>query len=526
MLINEEIEKEKDLFLEDYKSNLSITNFRKYTAIGLDKTELKDDIIYGVFSISDALEKLEEETAGQIASGSDRVASIIEGLDAVLKHDIDLNAFNTRVMELFNWYHNEEFSKYVGPYFPMIQSSGMGKTRLFMALKEQKQHKQCCECFTILCTGTMGKQDQYLEYFNELITTTKQKTQEDLREYIYSILDKLIENVNAVSKITMLFDEAQYLLTADGGFAFRCIRWWLRTNRETKHVVAVFAGTTSHLTNFYDTDLPAAAFSRDPQKTFWNYKENQNNDSKLKVYPPFFHICTIGCYRANIMPDSQEVQTVNKTTTSDFEIAAYYGRPLFSILQKNSKLLHGEDIQGIGVINTTLCNVMKRMLLSELPSNWQDNDRARYSILGTRIQMGVTTSFQFASDLVSHAYANLVFINVQNVDDKVQTVAQTTFMPDPVCATLAMGLMVPKWQIQDARKTKTYVGMNQAFWSQKAMEFFSEGLCIPEKGDIGEIMTALYMLFCGDILRAKKDRFLRTFSVMLLDCSNEGTPNR
>ena len=169
---------------------------------------------------------------------------------------------------------------------------------------------------------------------------------------------------------------------------------------------------------------------------------------------------------------------------------------------------------------------MKRMLLSELPSNWQDNDRAHYSILGTRIQMGVSTSFQFASDLVSHAYANLVFINVQNVDDKVQTVAQTTFMPDAVCATLAMGLMVPKWQIQDARKTKTYVGMNQAFWSQKAMEFFSEGLCIPKKGDIGEIMTALYMLFCGDILRAKKDRFLRTFSVMLLDCSNEGTPNR
>ena len=73
----------------------------------MDKTELKDDIIYGVFSISDALEKLEEETAGQIASGSDRVASIIEGLDAVLKHDIDLNAFNTRVMELFHWYHNE-----------------------------------------------------------------------------------------------------------------------------------------------------------------------------------------------------------------------------------------------------------------------------------------------------------------------------------------------------------------------------------------------------------------------------------
>jgi hypothetical protein len=40
---------------------------------------------------------------------------------------------------------------------------------------------------------------------------------------------------------------------------------------------------------------------------------------------------------------------------------------------------------------------------------------------------------------------------------------------------------------------------------------------LPEKGDIGEIMAALYMLFCGDLLRQAGDKFLRKFSVLLRD---------
>ncbi len=47
------------------------------------------------------------------------------------------------------------------------------------------------------------------------------------------------------------------------------------------------------------------------------------------------------------------------------------------------------------------------------------------------------------------------------------------------------------------------------------MEFFGNGLCIPEKGDIGEIMVALYMLFCGDALRMNVDKKLRKYSVSL-----------
>lgn len=42
---------------------------------------------------------------------------------------------------------------------------------------------------------------------------------------------------------------------------------------------------------------------------------------------------------------------------------------------------------------------------------------------------------------------------------------------------------------------------------------FSEGICLPAKGDYGEIATALYILFCGDILRKKKCADYKEFSV-------------
>ncbi len=62
-----------------------------------------------------------------------------------------------------------------------------------------------------------------------------------------------------------------------------------------------------------------------------------------------------------------------------------------------------------------------------------------------------------------------------------------------------------------------FKGENPAFWSKQAMELLKSRLCLPEKGNAGEIMVALYMLFCGDRLRHAQDRSLRTFSVPLLD---------
>ena len=69
------------------------------------------------------------------------------------------------------------------------------------------------------------------------------------------------------------------------------------------------------------------------------------------------------------------------------------------------------------------------------------------------------------------------------------------------------------WHRNDG--TNPIRGQAKTFWSEKAMELFKSGLCMPEKGNPGEIMVALYLLFCGDLLRSKKDSALRDYSVSL-----------
>jgi hypothetical protein len=473
----------------------------------------------GIKAVKIAIEKMEATNEYRIDDASSRVASITVGLKEDLKHKFDVNTFQKRVEALFDWYNEHEHEIYIGPYFPMIQSSGMGKTRLFMALREEPANNECT-CCTILCQKMEDKEGKtHFDDFIDADDTYDDIQKKNLRNSIITVLnsvakkmvDKLKENDEDTTlplKLVLCFDEAQGLLK-DDGFAFRCVRWWLRTKhtfckRRPTQVVAVFAGTTSHLSNFFAKDPPASNVSRNPRNVYWN---DQGRD--LQVYPPFFCICTIGCYH--------DVPETNLRT--DFEKGAMYGRPLFAYLQMKGKLLENEVFHGMTVNNTRLYNILKRMLLNRDVAKWQDNDQALFSLLGTRVQMGVTTSFQLASNLVSHAYANLVFFEQYKASDELGAMVQTTFMPDPVCAALAMGLMTDGWQLKapgdtDASNTP-YEGRDRTFWSRKAVDLFSKGLCIPEKGNIGEVMSALYLLFCGDILRFQKDKKLRTFSISL-----------
>ena len=135
------------------------------------------------------------------------------------------------------------------------------------------------------------------------------------------------------------------------------------------------------------------------------------------------------------------------------------------------------------------------MLLGD-EGNWHNNDDACFSILGTRVQMGFSNSFQLSSNLVSHAYANSVsFLQVNYHRDKSKTnLAQVCFMlPDPVCAALAMGLMEPNRKL--GNESFELQGKSKDFWSEKVWSLFRSGLCLPEKGNTGEVMAALYILF-------------------------------
>ena len=65
---------------------------------------------------------------------SDRLIGIdFRIVDQELKHNFDLKRFMIQVNQLFQWWEEEKefgFQNYMAPYFPCVQSSGMGKTKL------------------------------------------------------------------------------------------------------------------------------------------------------------------------------------------------------------------------------------------------------------------------------------------------------------------------------------------------------------------------------------------------------------
>jgi hypothetical protein len=59
------------------------------------------------------------------------VSADYEIANSALSHTADLDSLLQRVEDTFMWYSDWQYpKKFVGPYFPMIQSSGMGKTKL------------------------------------------------------------------------------------------------------------------------------------------------------------------------------------------------------------------------------------------------------------------------------------------------------------------------------------------------------------------------------------------------------------
>lgn len=70
-----------------------------------------------------------------------------------------------------------------------------------------------------------------------------------------------------------------------GNLVFRSVRWWLRRERKQK-IVAVFAGTTAKLANFFPPDPPKEAVSRLPEVIYKNCAEGQL-DKTTKLFPPF-----------------------------------------------------------------------------------------------------------------------------------------------------------------------------------------------------------------------------------------------
>jgi hypothetical protein len=457
------------------------------------------------------LEK-KQKRANNERSNNERVAEVTAGLKETLKHDIDLIALEGRVDGLFKWHDEEnESSEYMAPYFPVIQSSGTGKTRLLIALREASRNNHATggyECRTVLCRKEGSKIDAGLgDFFDRTIQITSADGA-DTWGIITNELNSLLQKASMTScnKLVLLFDEANNWLDDDGN-ALRCVSWWLRMVRDEK-VVAVFAGTTPNLANSYTVSSTASERFFDPKIKYVNWTKEVAGPTRR--YDPFFHICTIGCFHQEAPLDDDPL------LMSDFEKAAFFGRPLFAYLQKEKKLFAEDDLMNnankVVIANQTLHSILKRMLVGT--KEWESNNKALCSILGSRVHMRITTSF--SSDLVAKAYAHLVYFHhPDEAGDIEKAVARICFMPDPVCAALAMGLMNEDWALTNGDDGDKITGKGKFFWSTQAMKLLSSGLCLPEKGNAGEIMVALYMLFCGDVLRRNVDNSMRTFSVPL-----------
>ena len=244
----------------------------------------------------------------------------------------------------------------------------------------------------------------------------------------------------------------------------------------------MFAGTNSRFANFlYETEDQLKNFLY-PSRVA-PVMEREYYDKGQSLYIPFFRTTTMG----SCLPLLGMAEEKKGKTFSEYDRAVFYGRPLFALMANENKL------------DANLGSVLRRMLCTRPDDNvgWNQNRLARISLLSTRVQMGQTTS-DLSSDLVAYGYANFCGYYPES------RAVRLGYFPDPVCARLAMCMMDSTFQCK-VSSTTVIKGEDKKWWTETLKEIFSTGLVSPEKGNFGEVVVALYMLFCGDLLRNRID---------------------
>jgi len=414
-----------------------------------------------------------------------------------MSHSFDVEYFADAVSHVFTKYYTTP-GDYVAPYFVFVQSSGMGKTKILYQYKRLLEGMKHAErkrvALMVLCRSqstTDPRKGEEAEVFDKFMnlkdivvwigesndTIDFDKTQFKLFQYLDKYVDDVIRESEPV-ELVLMFDEAHYLLrklkyTKENeersmeALLFRLVRVWLRTVRPACSIVATFSGTSAKLKNFRIASDPDPNHETDTRDI--NHRLLRSRG--VGLFPTFFMTTTIGCLRKK--------GGAIKIDGSEYQQAIPYGRPLFAMMESKNEL--HED---------SLSHILRRMLqLQKATSAWKGNDSALLSILGTRVQMG-QMAVEVSSNLIEKGYANLTF-----ADDKTATIC---FMPDPVCARLAMCMMD-----EDFKMDGNLEGAEKKWWVSQAKNLYSNGLCTPEKGDFGEVMVALYFLMCADVLRKK-----------------------
>jgi len=423
-----------------------------------------------------------------------------------LSHRFDLESFAERVVEVANVYYSPQGENYVAPYFCLIQSSGMGKTKILHECREMWKATPDVSCKLILSgPAKVDATDVFDEIIDLGVVIQSKRTAEEACGAIFSKFDELfLKNVMTTGEDTntqllvLMFDEAQFFLEQKlygyDVFLFRVVRLWLRISRpDTLRIVAVFTGTNAELRNFQFENDHTIAGTIAPSREL-SVKKVGFRPKGMQSFSHFVQMTTIGC-KLSFLNKASESESESE---SEYVKAIFYGRPLFATMQSKGDMTEDK-----------LSTILGRMLLvtyGENQKDWKKHESTWLNILGTRVQMGQTT-VSIASDLVARGYANLIACT-----DRTATIC---YLPDPVCARLAMCLMEESQKL-NAGSSTTY-GQPARWWVARMRDLFAGGLCQPERGDFGEIMVAFFMLLCGDKLRKTKDPTFKTFSVNLAD---------
>ena len=100
----------------------------------------------------------------------------------------------------------------MAPYFPFVQSSGMGKTKVLHTYKSSTNKMEDLTC-KIFLSGSVREKDEEdpWEIFDDTLEleklTYKCKTPDAVAEEVSRIVDKIVFTVNT-DRLVLLFDEA------------------------------------------------------------------------------------------------------------------------------------------------------------------------------------------------------------------------------------------------------------------------------------------------------------------------------
>jgi hypothetical protein len=433
-----------------------------------------------------------------------------------LKYKFDLRKFVAKIQSMADEWEATKGEavdigeKYIAPYFCFIQSSGMGKTKLLYEFAKLTKgtssftHEGNCNISEEFSCDLILSGNIWLEKEvpNNDVYDFKLELQDfvkDTRRDVYTVATDIqhhLEHLLVTDRSSLgpmkkthvfLFDDAQVLLDTHyhvEAFLFRCIRTWLRLERRgCPTLIAVFSGTSPAILKYTNwkmdyalEELQKLRSSRDPPVKKISYSKGS------RVFEPFITLTTMA-----VMKPTSEIPC-----QSEYEQSIRYGRPLFAKLHEHREL------------EQKLQTIFKRLLLDTGKDafDWSKNLESWFSVLATRVQLGPTNK-DMTSQLVDKGYANLTGLT--------HKFATFVYMPDPVCARLAMCIMDENWSLG------CWQGKSKIWWSSAVKTLYSTGLCQPEKGNVGEVVTALYLLFCCDECRQSTpgNKNYTTFSVPL-----------